>query len=104
MDHKQKEEEEINLSNFISTFQQSSISNEKECEKKKNIFEVIHKKEIIYTKFPNFLYKCIYCGKEYKNNNRFEIHMRVHVSFSFINFFYRLEKSLLNAFSVKKDL
>ena len=104
MDHVKKEEEEINSSNLIQTFQQSSSTNEKEYEKKKNIFEVIHKKEIIYSKFPNALYKCIYCGKEYKNNNRIEAHMRVHVSFSFINFFYRLEKSLLNAFSVKKHL
>jgi hypothetical protein len=104
MDHKQKEEEEINLSNFISTFQQSSISNEKECEKKKNIFEVIHKKEIIYTKFQKTLYKCIYCGKKYKNNNRIETHMRVHVSLSLINFFSRQEKSHLNALSVKNHL
>ena len=104
MDHVKKEEEEINSSNFVPTFQQSSSTNEKEYEKKKNIFEVMHKKEIIYTKFQNALYKCIYCGKEYKNNNRIETHMRVHVSLSFIKFFYRLEKSLLNAFSVKNHL
>ena len=64
----------------------------------------MEEKEIIQTKFPNALYKCIYCGKEYKNNNRIETHMRVHVSLTFINFFYRLEKNLLNVFSVKKHL
>jgi uncharacterized Zn-finger protein len=58
----------------------------KNVKKHKNNKRNLIKKEIIYTKFPNFLYKCIYCGKEYKNNNRFEIHMRVHVSFSFIYF------------------
>ena len=86
MDQVQKEEEEINSSNFVPNFQQSSNTNENEYEKKKNIFEVMHKKEIIYTKFPNALYKCIYCGKEYKNNNRFETHMRVHVSYLLLIF------------------
>jgi uncharacterized Zn-finger protein len=104
MNHIQKEEEEINSSNFVPILQQNSSSNEDEYTKKKNIFEVIHKKEIIYTKFQKTLYKCIYCGKKYKNNNRIETHMRVHVSLSFIKFFYRLEKSLLNAFSVKNHL
>lgn len=85
MDHVKKEEE-INSSNYVSNFQQSCSTNEKESEKKKNIFEVMHKKEILYTKSQNALYKCIYCGKKYKNNNRIETHMRIHVSLSFTNF------------------
>ena len=94
MNHIQKEEEEINSSNFVPIFQQNSSSNEDEYTKKKNIFEVIHKKEIIYTKFQKTLYKCIYCGKKYKNNNRIETHMRVHVSLSFINFFLDRRKAI----------
>ena len=58
---------------------------------KKRIFEVFHKKEIIYLnsdsvsnneeeKLPSIQYKCIYCGNKYNNMNRFESHMRIHVS------------------------
>lgn len=58
---------------------------------KKRVFEVFHKKEMIYSKNdsifnkigqnnPIFQYKCIYCGNKYNNMNRFEAHMRIHVS------------------------
>ena len=58
---------------------------------KKRVFEVFHKKETIYSNNdsifnkigqnnPIFQYKCIYCGNKYNNMNRFEAHMRIHVS------------------------
>ena len=58
---------------------------------KKRVFEVFHKKEMIYLtpdsissndgeKIPSIQYKCIYCGNKYNNMNRFEAHMRIHVS------------------------
>ena len=58
---------------------------------KKMIFEVFHKKEIIYINQDsssknednkNILiqYKCVYCSNLYNNMNRFEAHMKMHVS------------------------
>lgn len=63
---------------------------------KKRVFEVFHKKEIIYlnhelisnseeTKSSSILYKCIYCGNSYNSINRFETHMKMHVSNIYIN-------------------
>ena len=78
---------------------------------KKRVFEVFHKKEMIYLtpdsvsnnegeKMPSVQYKCIYCGNKYNNMNRFEAHMRIHVSeiiFLIIYFFYfRLVKNHIN--------
>ena len=78
---------------FNSSF--ISSSNEKNYPKlgtneKKRIFEVFHKSEIICKnaldnqtqKKDTFKqHKCIYCGKIYKNINRFEVHMKIHVSY-----------------------
>jgi len=58
---------------------------------KKRVFEVFHKKEIIYinqdsvsnneeSKSSSIQYKCIYCGNTYNSINRFETHMKIHVS------------------------
>ena len=58
---------------------------------KKRVFEVFHKKEMICTSPESvsskegkkkliFKYRCIYCGNKYNNMNRFEAHMRIHVS------------------------
>ena len=91
------------------------------CSKpKKRVFEVFHKKEMICTspdsvsikdgkKKPIIKYRCIYCGNKYNNMNRFEAHMRIHVSqlihFNklFINF-YRLVKNLINVLFAAKYL
>ena len=67
------------------------VKSEPDKKQKKRFFEVYHKKEIIYInkdKNPNnnadkksiIHFKCIYCGSEYNNINRFEAHMRIHVS------------------------
>ena len=78
---------------FSSSFITSS--NEKNYHKpgtneKKRIFEIFHKSEIIckntsdnqsQTKDILKQHKCIYCGKIYKNINRFEVHMKIHVSY-----------------------
>ena len=91
------------LSSFSETAQQNMdlnipISNnqneqsEKQTLKyKKRVFEVFHKKEIIYinqdsvsnneeSKSSPIQYKCIYCGNSYNSINRFETHMKIHVS------------------------
>ena len=91
------------LSSFSETAQQNMglnipISNnqneqsEKQTLKsKKRVFEVFHKKEIIYinqdsvsnneeSKSSSIQYKCIYCGNSYNSINRFETHMKIHVS------------------------
>lgn len=61
-----------------------------ENQNEKKIFEVFHKKEILYDDqntsennkdSTNIQYKCIYCQNLFNNINKFESHMRKHVSF-----------------------
>ena len=61
-----------------------------ENQNEKKIFEVFHKKEILYDDQNtsennkdsiNIQYKCIYCQNLFNNINKFESHMRKHVSF-----------------------
>ncbi len=77
---------ENNISFFSTTNELNNCklgSNEK-----RKIFDIFHKKEIECqnklesngTNNPPFVYKCIYCEKKYKNLNRFEFHMKIHVS------------------------
>ena len=88
------ENEEINFSycfNSSNNIIDEWISNNNNSKQKKKIFEVFHKKETIYSNpepisnnigksHQIFQYKCIYCGNKYNNMNRFEAHMRIHVS------------------------
>ena len=64
----------------------------------KRIFQVFHKKEIIIHKqnlskkisiknSRHVIYKCIYCGNKFNKINRFESHMKIHVSLNKYNFF-----------------
>ena len=66
-------------------------SDKQTLKSKKRVFEVFHKKEIIYinqdsvsnneeSKSSSIQYKCIYCGNSYNSINRFETHMKIHVS------------------------
>ena len=77
------------------------VSNTEKPKGKKRVFEVFHKKETIYLtpdsvssnegeKNPSIQYKCIYCGNKYNNMNRFEAHMRIHVSQKYFLIFYFL--------------
>ena len=89
------EKTEHNISFLVST---TSFFNEQNLNIKKSnyhggkkIFEIFHKKEIILneinindelSKNQEFiLYKCIYCENKYNNINRFEAHMKIHVSY-----------------------
>ena len=70
-----------------------SESNEQNSNEKK-IFEILHKKEEIsiisnnkgkFQKSKNsqiIQFKCFYCKNQYNNINRFETHMRLHVSYN----------------------
>ena len=71
--------------------------------KEEKIFEVFHKKEIVYInnnsnenkdKSKNsqiIQYKCIYCKKKYNNLNGFETHMKNHVrKYKNITFFFNI--------------
>ena len=70
-----------------------SESNEQNSNEKK-IFEILHKKEEIsiisnnkgkFQKSKNsqiIQFKCFYCKNPYNNINRFETHMRLHVSYN----------------------
>lgn len=73
---------------------------------KKQIFEVHHKNEKI-TVFINeeknkyrTLYKCVYCQQIFYSINRFDSHMRKHVSktnfYLILILLFRLEKNLLS--------
>ena len=77
--------------NGSSSTNQELTSNKVNTKQKKRIFEVFHKKELIYSvtdsisnklgdKQSIYQYKCVYCGNKYNNMNRFEAHMRIHVS------------------------
>ena len=78
-------------SSFISSSNEQNYLKSASKEKKR-IFEIFHKSEIIYLD-PNKLdkgsekdelnkqHKCIYCQKIFKNINRFEVHMKIHVSY-----------------------
>ena len=77
---------ENNLSFFSTT---NELNNYKLVpNEKRKIFDIFHKKEIecqnqLESNGQNnspFFYKCIYCDKKYKNLNRFEFHMKIHVS------------------------
>ena len=82
----------LNINSTSSPTIKLELEKEKLNQKpKKKIFEVFHKKEIIYINQDssdknkdnkNLLiqYKCIYCGNIYNNMNRFEAHMKMHVS------------------------
>ena len=88
------EQTEINIEfcfNPSSSIKQQWRNINKNAIQKKRVFEVFHKKEMICSepdsisnkvgeKHPLFYYKCIYCGNKYNNMNRFEAHMRIHVS------------------------
>ena len=85
---------------------QNEQSEKQNLKSKKKVFEVFHKKEIIYlnqdsisnseeTKYSSILYKCIYCGNSYNVINRFETHMKMHVSNIYINnpkYFYLIDR------------
>ena len=86
------------MNKFYSTFSKSkenhsaineNISNNKKENKISKVFEVFHKNETIFINKNSELnskinqiikYKCFYCGNSYKNRNRLEIHMIIHVS------------------------
>ena len=82
----------LNINSTSSPTIKLELEKEKLNQKpKKKIFEVFHKMEIIYINQDssdknednkNLLiqYKCIYCGNIYNNMNRFEAHMKMHVS------------------------
>lgn len=87
------ETKENNISYFFSpSNNQSSISKKSKKDKRKKIFEVFHKKEIIYPekkdeekkenfeKYHSIQYKCFYCQIILCNINRYESHIKVHVS------------------------
>lgn len=63
----------------------SSIFSNKSTNSKKSIFEVIHKKEIVYISSKNkkhsskVEYKCIYCNKTYPTLHRIKSHLKFHV-------------------------
>ena len=88
------------LSNFSETAQNNMSllipisANQNEQSEKDNLKSkkrVFHKKEIIYinqdsvskneeSKSSSIQYKCIYCNNSYSSINRFETHMKIHVS------------------------
>ncbi len=83
-----QEESEQNQS-FIYSLLESKEKNSKEKEKK--FFEIFHKKEEISNNKEKHLeseenqinqFKCFYCQNLYNNINRFEAHMRLHVSYN----------------------
>ena len=49
------------------------------------IFQIAHKKELIYNQTNLPLIKCIYCGNKYCNLRGFETHIRIHVSIYIYN-------------------
>ena len=71
---------------------QNSISKISKIPVEKKIFEVFHKKEVIINEGSSYdkdeksknsqsiLYKCFYCENTYNYINRYESHMRTHVS------------------------
>ena len=92
--HKFSESGEVNISICFNGTSSSKelISNKMSSKQKKRVFEVFHKKEMICSvpdsisnkveeKQSIYQYKCIYCGNKYNNMNRFEAHMRIHVSY-----------------------
>ena len=82
----------FSFSNPSSANGQNSISKISKTLGEKKIFEVFHKKEVIINKGSSYdkdeksknsqaiLYKCFYCENTYNYINRFESHMRTHVS------------------------
>lgn len=91
---------DFNLSSSLSTHKDSLLNkpNKSNIPKansifnKKEIFYVIHKREIVILEpksnkdSARAIYKCIYCGKKYPTLHRIRSHLRHHVSlFSFIN-------------------
>ncbi len=77
---------------FSSSKDQSSISKKSKKDEGKKIFEVFHKKEIVYPekkseekkenckKYRSIQYKCFYCQNILSNINRYESHIKIHVS------------------------
>jgi len=88
------EKAEVNLSycfNSSNNLLEKLVLNKNDSKQKKKVFEVFHKKETISSiqekisknigkTHQIFQYKCIYCGNKYNNMNRFEAHMKIHVS------------------------
>ena len=82
---------DLSKSTINSILSNPSVLNKKNLNnKKEKIFEVFHKKEIVYIINSNenkdkaknsqiIQYKCIYCKKKYNNLNGFETHMKNHV-------------------------
>ena len=104
------------LRNHSSLNEQNSFNKIFQENKIKKLFQVFHKKEIIIHE-PNsskkfsiknsrhVIYKCIYCGNKFNTINRFESHMKIHVSLNKYNlYYYRLEKNHLNVNFVTKLL
>ena len=85
---------EVNLSycfNSSNNIIEKLVLNKNDSKQKKKVFEVFNKKETISSiqekisknigkTHQIFQYKCIYCGNKYNNMNRFEAHMKIHVS------------------------
>ncbi len=85
----------IYFSNQSSTNELNSISKKSKTQSEKKIFEVFHKKELIYNEnnsekkndksnSQSISYKCFYCENTFSYINRFEAHMRTHVSKFFL--------------------
>ena len=105
-----------NKDNQCFTQEESSPveSSESSPKKEKKIFAIFHKKtEILISEnesksknSQSIKFKCFYCRNQYNKINRFEAHMKLHVSQNIFNLFfilyYRLGKSLTNAdFAIK---
>lgn len=99
--HKLSESGDVNISFYFNgtNTRKELISNKMSSNQKKRIFEVFHKKEMIHSvpdsisdkvgeKQYIYQYKCIYCGNKYNNMNRFEAHMRIHVSYIYLLYNY----------------
>ena len=85
----------IYFSNQSSTNELNSISKKSKTQAEKKMFEVFHKKELIYNEnnsqkkddksnSQSISYKCFYCENTFSYINRFEAHMRTHVSKFFL--------------------
>ena len=78
---------------FRNSTEEKSIIKNSQKDGMNRIFEVFHKKEIVYpdNKFSKknknseenrtLEYKCFYCKKSIKNINKYEFHIRNHVSY-----------------------
>lgn len=101
------------LENLHIEVTKSSLSSEKTGLTKIKIFEVFHKKEIIFPtqkgkkSSSRVEYKCIYCSKIYPTLHRIKSHLKFHVNLIslislFIFYLYRQEKRQINVIFVEK--